>query len=155
MQGVYCSQCALTLPHKNMFVNSPLDGSKSIMPFCPILPFWAEFWKIHDSCVMHTTINHYHKEKIRQHDSNGPFRISFLLCSVISLPVSFPPHRWSLIEASSYLALWVWRLMVQNITRINYHLWILVVAKSMFHLKIPDIVIFVRPFDVSTAEVPQ
>ena len=25
----------------------------------------------------------------------------------------------------------------------------------MFHLKIPDIVIFVHPFDVSTAEVPQ
>ena len=34
-------------------------------------------------------------------------------------------------------------------------IYVLVVAKSMFHLKRPDIAIFVRPFDLSTAEVPR
>ena len=83
------------------------------------------------------------------HKSNGRAVIMFCLQP--------PPPLISgcLLSYDVNLALWVWRLLVQNITRINYHLWILVVAKSMFHLKIPDIVIFVRPFDVSTAEVPQ
>ena len=39
-----------------------------------------------------------------------------------------------------------------NITKIKHHLLLLIIGQSMLHLKRPDTVMFVRPFDVSSVK---